>query len=71
VGQQSGEFVEILEGIAEGDSVVIAGAEQLRDGAEIRIVAPVGSRPLTNSDTKAPRTRDTKTKAAGGGSKTP
>jgi membrane fusion protein (multidrug efflux system) len=43
VGQASGEVVEILEGLAEGDSVVVAGAEQLRDGAEIRIVAPVGS----------------------------
>lgn len=43
VGQASGDVVEILEGINEGDSVVVAGAEQLHDGAEVRIVAPVGS----------------------------
>jgi membrane fusion protein (multidrug efflux system) len=49
VGSASGEVVEILEGLAEGDSVVVAGAEQLRDGAEIRIVAPVGSPPTTTN----------------------
>jgi membrane fusion protein (multidrug efflux system) len=49
VGTASGEVVEILEGLAEGDSVVVAGAEQLRDGAEIRIVAPVGSPVPANS----------------------
>jgi membrane fusion protein, multidrug efflux system len=64
VGQQSGEMVEILEGISEGDSIVVAGAEQLRDGAEIRIVAPVGSRPALTTerrrDGKTDGTRDTK-----------
>lgn len=72
VGQQSGELVEILEGVSEGDSVVVAGAEQLRDGAEIRIVAPVGSRPLAapnTTDSKTARSRDTKTNATR--SKTP
>jgi RND family efflux transporter MFP subunit len=45
VGQASGDVVEILEGIAEGDSVVVAGVEQLRDGAEVRVVAPLGGSP--------------------------
>jgi membrane fusion protein (multidrug efflux system) len=64
VGQASGDVVEILEGISEGDTVVIAGAEQLRDGAEVRIVAPIGS--------AAPR-RDAATKGdtKGGATKSP
>ncbi|MEX2154304.1 MAG: efflux RND transporter periplasmic adaptor subunit [Gemmatimonadaceae bacterium] len=45
IGQASGDVVEILEGIAEGDSVVVAGAERLQDGAEVRIVRPVGVQP--------------------------
>ena len=50
VGQASGDVVEILEGIIEGDTVVIAGAEQLRDGVEIRIVAPIGTAPAPQRD---------------------
>jgi membrane fusion protein (multidrug efflux system) len=42
VGQASGSVVEIIEGLALGDSIVWVGAEQLRDGATIRIVAPIG-----------------------------
>jgi membrane fusion protein, multidrug efflux system len=52
VGQASGDVVEILEGVADGDSVVAVGAEQLRDGAEIRIVRPVGATPA-DASTKA------------------
>lgn len=54
IGQASGNVVEILEGLNEGDSVVVAGAEQLRDGAEIRIVPPLGS--STPNATPASRT---------------
>ena len=43
IGQSTAESVEVLEGLTEGDSVVIAGADQLRDGAAIRIVAPIGA----------------------------
>jgi RND family efflux transporter MFP subunit len=43
IGQSSGDVVEILEGLAEGDSVVVAGTDNLRDGAEVRIVPPVGA----------------------------
>jgi membrane fusion protein (multidrug efflux system) len=42
-GQASGDVVEILEGLVEGDSVVVAGADNLRDGAEVRIVPPIGT----------------------------
>ena len=43
VGQASGSVVEILEGLQLGDTVVSVGAEQLRDGAQVRVVAPIGS----------------------------
>lgn len=43
VGQASGTVIEILEGLQAGDTVVSVGAEQLRDGAQIRVVAPIGS----------------------------
>jgi membrane fusion protein, multidrug efflux system len=43
LGQSSGSIVEILDGLKVGDSVVVVGAEQLRDGAAVRIVAPIGS----------------------------
>ena len=74
VGQASGDVVEILEGVAEGDSVVIAGAEQLRDGAEVRIVPPIGSAPQRNAragtgtrtDTKSDPKSATKTDTAAG-----
>lgn len=42
IGQASGDLVEVLEGVSVGDSVVVAGAEQLRDGVAVRIVAPIG-----------------------------
>ena len=43
IGQASGDVVEILEGLDVGDSVVVAGAENLRDGADIRIVPPIAA----------------------------
>lgn len=42
LGQASGSVVEILEGLSVGDSVVVVGADRLRDGEAIRIVAPIG-----------------------------
>jgi membrane fusion protein (multidrug efflux system) len=42
IGESSGERVEILEGLAAGDTVVVAGADELRDGATVRVVRPVG-----------------------------
>ena len=37
VGPQDGENVDILSGIKPGDTVVVDGADRLRDGAEITI----------------------------------
>jgi len=42
LGQTSGGRAEVLDGLAAGDSVVVAGADQVRDGGTVRIVAPVG-----------------------------
>lgn len=43
IGQVSGTVVEILEGLQPGDTVVTLGADQLRDGASVRVVAPIGA----------------------------
>ena len=42
LGQTSGGRSEVLEGVAAGDSVVVAGVEEVRDGGRVRVVAPVG-----------------------------
>lgn len=42
VGAASGDKVEVLEGLVAGDSVIIAGTDQVRDGGAIRIVQPIG-----------------------------
>ena len=42
IGQTSGTQVEVLEGLVAGDTVVAAGADQLRDGGTVRVVRPVG-----------------------------
>jgi len=71
IGQSSGERVEILEGLAAGDMVVVAGADDLREGGTVRVVRPVGegavrptavsgtagtpARPQTTPRTGAPR----------------
>jgi len=43
LGQTSGEFVEVLEGLVPGDSVVAVGADRLNDGATVRVVPPIGT----------------------------
>ncbi|HEU4563072.1 MAG TPA: efflux RND transporter periplasmic adaptor subunit [Gemmatimonadaceae bacterium] len=46
LGVASGGRVEVLEGLAAGETVVTAGAEGLRDGAAVRVVRPAGVPPL-------------------------
>lgn len=40
LGQASGGWVEVLEGVQEGDRIVTAGQHKLKDGAMIRLGAP-------------------------------
>ena len=42
LGQSSGGRSEVLEGVVAGDSVVVAGVDEVRDGGRVRVVAPVG-----------------------------
>jgi multidrug efflux system membrane fusion protein len=42
LGQTDGDQVQILSGLAAGDQVVVDGADRLREGAEVRIVAGGG-----------------------------
>jgi RND family efflux transporter MFP subunit len=50
IGDSSGEFVAITGALAEGDRVAIRGAENLSDGAEVRILV---SETASTSDTDA------------------
>jgi membrane fusion protein, multidrug efflux system len=47
VGPEFSGRIEVLDGIQVGDSVVVAGASDVREGAAIRIVAPLSDRPGT------------------------
>lgn len=42
LGAASGARVEILEGLAAGETVVVAGAENVRDSGAVRVVRPAG-----------------------------
>lgn len=57
VGSASGDKVEILDGLAVGDTVIVAGTEQVRDGAAIRIVQPVGAREARTAAAANPEAR--------------
>jgi membrane fusion protein (multidrug efflux system) len=38
VGFEEGPLVEVLEGVSEGDPVVVRGQESLRDGSIVRVI---------------------------------
>ncbi len=42
LGYQEGDFVEILSGVAEGESVVVVGQDGLGDGTPIQILSAAG-----------------------------
>jgi membrane fusion protein (multidrug efflux system) len=44
-GAVRGDLVEVTEGLAEGDRVVLAGHQKLRNGAEVQIVQDAGMAP--------------------------
>jgi multidrug efflux system membrane fusion protein len=51
LGQTDGAYVQILSGLAPGDVVVVDGADRLREGAEVRIVADeAGAKPATGGE---------------------
>lgn len=41
VGPEANGQVEVLEGVQVGDSVIVTGATEVREGAEVRIVQPL------------------------------
>ncbi len=42
VGEDVGGSTEVLDGLVEGDSVIVSGTSQLREGAKANIVPPIG-----------------------------
>jgi membrane fusion protein, multidrug efflux system len=49
-GATEGDQVQILSGLNPGNTVVIDGADRLRDGAKIRIVPDQGNMAATTND---------------------
>jgi len=43
LGQVDGDSVQILAGLNEGDRIVVDGADRLRDGGDVRVVAGQGA----------------------------
>ena len=43
VGQRTGAHVEIVQGLNEGDQVVVSGLQKVRDGIEVEILTPPGT----------------------------
>ncbi|MDP8228524.1 MAG: efflux RND transporter periplasmic adaptor subunit [Candidatus Electryoneaceae bacterium] len=41
-GLTSGNIIEILSGIAEGDSVIVEGQATLKDSSRVKVVSPIG-----------------------------
>lgn len=65
VGPEANGMVEVLEGVQAGDSVIVTGATEVREGAEVRVVQPLAPdvtpgaapRPTSPSDTTRPGNR--------------
>ena len=65
VGPEANGIVEVLDGVQAGDSVIVTGATEVREGAEVRVVQPLAPdvtpgaapRPATTSDTTRPGNR--------------
>jgi len=39
-GLETGAFVQILDGVAAGDDVIVRGQESLKDGAPVKVMGP-------------------------------
>ena len=65
VGPEANGVVEVLEGVQAGDSVIVTGATEVREGADVRVVQPLAPdispgtapRPASPSDTTRPGNR--------------
>ncbi len=66
IGSDMAGLSEILEGVAEGDSVIVSGTSMIREGAKAKVVAPLSDQlPVTKTmDSAATRS---KTGRRGGG----
>jgi multidrug efflux system membrane fusion protein len=53
LGQTDGEFVQIVSGLAPGDTVVTDGADRLREGAAVRVVGDKAQADASAPDTAA------------------
>jgi multidrug efflux pump subunit AcrA (membrane-fusion protein) len=51
VGYEDEGYAEILNGLQEGDSVVVAGSGGVRTGTKIKIISRPGSDAEANMDT--------------------
>ena len=59
VGSDMGGMSEILDGVAEGDSVIVSGTSMIREGAKAKVVEPLSdqvpiSKPLDSATTSSP-----------------
>ena len=50
IGYQDEDYAEVLDGVAEGDSVVVVGTGGLRTGTKIRVLEPTLQDALSKSD---------------------
>ncbi len=53
VGVDGGDWLEIVEGLAPGESVIVAGADGLSDGARVRIAQTQSAPPAVGADSRA------------------
>ncbi|MCW2274409.1 efflux RND transporter periplasmic adaptor subunit [Rhodoblastus acidophilus] len=53
LGQTDGDIVQILEGLNEGDRIVVDGSDRLREGGEARVVMTDGVSAPVEGDAKA------------------
>lgn len=43
IGQRTGANVEIVQGLNEGDNVIVSGLQKVRDGIEVEVLPPPGA----------------------------
>lgn len=49
-GIDGGDWIEITQGLAAGDEIIVAGADGLSDAAPVRVAPPAGARPAGTAD---------------------